>query len=56
MLETFEATGRGRKLASDDLNDEKKDFSWTVASYESTGFKFKITFNDEAYVSDEGSD
>jgi len=56
MLETFKATGRGRKLASDDLNDEKKGFSWTVASFDRSGFKFKVTFNDEAYVSNGGDD
>jgi hypothetical protein len=55
-LQTYKATGRGRKLASDEISDEKKGFSWTVSSYERTGFKFKITYNDPSFVSNENAD
>jgi hypothetical protein len=38
------------------LGDEKKAFSWTVLSYERTGLKFKITYNDPSFVSNEIAD
>lgn len=53
-LENFESAGRGRKLATDAMSDDQKGFSWTVASFDRTGFKFKIKFNNEAFVSESG--
>ena len=38
------------------MGDEKKAFSWTVLSYERTGLKFKITYNDPSFVSNEIAD
>lgn len=55
-LKTLKETNRGRKLFADDLNDKEKGFSWTITSYERTGFKFAIKYNDASFVSEEGLD
>lgn len=45
-----------RRLSGDFVSDEKKGFKWTISSYERTGFKFKVEYNDPMFVSEDAKD